>query len=131
NVAVALAVQGGPEVLVPGLVEPPLVPAAEVVDGKAMTVLGAVEETHVVVDHVCGKECSVSNPPWSSPGKCIQLDRGVAGLRLFHQPPLITAAAIEVARRMAMARLGAADRVRVAADFDLEDLHRRADARLE
>ena len=131
NIAVAAAVQRGAQVLVPGLVESALVPAAEVVDGEAVAVLGTVEEAHIVVDHVGGEERAVADPARCSPGQRIELDRRIARLGLFHQPPFVTAIAVEIARGVLVALLGAAGRVGVAAGLDLEDLHGGTDAGLE
>ncbi len=125
---VAVRGDGGVQVLVERLVVAAFVPAAEIVDGQAVAG-GAAEPVHQVGDRGGGEERS--EEPGRAPGQTVELDVGISGLRLRHQPPLVAAVAVEVAGRVFVAGLGAVGGVGVAADLDLEDLQRRAVARLE
>src|SRR5439155_22871514 len=98
------------------------VPAAQVVDGDAVAVLGAVQPVDHVVGHVGGPEGPVADPAGCAPGQPDEPDARVTGLGLLHQPPLVATVAVQIARGVLVAGFGAAGGVRVAADLDFQAL---------
>ncbi len=129
HTAVAGVVQRGTQLLVPGDVVAALVPTTEIVDRQTVG-LGTAEPRDQVVDRIRRPE-PAADPARSGPRQSVQLDVGVAGLGLLHQPELVTRVAVDDAARMFDRRLRAVGRVRVAPDLDLEDLQVGAVVRLE
>jgi hypothetical protein len=105
------------------------VPAAEVVDGQAV-LLGAAEPGDQIVDGVGGPEAA-ADPAGGGPGEAVQLDVGVAGLGLLHQPELVPGVAVDGAPAVFDGRLGAVGGIGVPTDLGLEELQVRAVVGLE
>ena len=81
-----------------------------------------MDEVDDVVDVVLREEIAVPDPARRAPFQGIELDVGVAQLGLLHQPPLIAARIVLIARAPHMGGFRAIGGVLVAADFDLQML---------
>src|SRR5579875_2755726 len=70
-------------------------------------------------------------PARSAPFQPIELDIGIAGFSLLHQPPLIAAMIVLIGAATHMAGLRPIRRIRIAADLDLENMQAGPIARFE
>ena len=109
-------------------IDPALVPQADGIERQAMPRRAAHERNQIVGAF---RRTWFPHPRRPVPRQRAEADRGVAPLRLGHQPPFITTVAVDRVRGAHMRRLRALGRIAVGADFDLQLLQRRAEARSE
>ena len=119
----AAGVEGFAQEFDPGDVVGAFVPDAGVGDVEAVDALGAAEEVGDVVGHVLRVIGSAADPGRRAPAEGVERESGGAAAGLLHQPPLVAAGVVRCFRAgAAVAGLGAAGGVHLAADFDFEML---------
>ncbi len=109
-----------------------LVPPAQVGD-RQPALPRAAQPAQQVADVAAGEvgRAALADQPGGRPLEPVQLDPRVAPHRLLGDGELIARVAVDRAQRVLDARLAAGAGVGVTADLQLEDLQRRAVARLE